>query len=222
MKAIDETGNRYGRLVVVGRVESDHKGQAMWECECECGSSHIARGALLRNGTVRSCGCLAKDTPPGNATHMMSRPGKKHNRLYRIWTGMKTRCSNNNDPSYPNYGGRGISVCDEWQEFQPFMEWALKNGYKKDLTIDRKNNDGHYEPENCRFITLGENQRNKTTNHRITYRGETKILEEWAKTLGVNSRTLQMRLSRGWRVEDAFTRPVRGAGERMTRRLVSV
>lgn len=131
-------------------------------------------------------------------------------RLYRIWNGMKQRCSNPNDPSYRIYGGRGIKVCDDWIKFVPFRDWALANGYEDTLTIDRINPDGNYEPSNCRWATKKEQAHNRRHQVLLTYHGETKPLFEWATILGIEYKILDNRIRyHGFTVERAFEQPVK-------------
>ena len=124
----------------------------------------------------------------------------KHNmhktRLYGIWCNIKERCYNSNNNQYHNYGGRGIKVCDEWQEFISFKEWALNNGYDDTLTLDRIDFNGGYEPNNCRWITIQAQQYNKRNNHLITYNGRTQTLTEWANERGIKRNTLDARINR--------------------------
>jgi hypothetical protein len=134
----------------------------------------------------------------------------KGTRLYRIWKTMKTRCFNKNFYKYPRYGGRGIIVCEEWKtNFVAFRDWALRNGYADNLTIDRIDNNGNYEPNNCQWITQSENSKKMQANHKgkviITYNGETHKLSDWARKLGINQSTLLHRLIRGWSVERTLT-----------------
>lgn len=132
-----------------------------------------------------------------------------HSRLNKIYNGMKDRCLNPCSPSYKNYGGRGISICQEWNNFHNFAEWAKNNGYQDDLTLDRIDVNGNYEPSNCRWITLKEQQNNRTNNHLITYDGETKTLQQWGEKLGIKWTTLYKRLQSGWSVERALKTPPR-------------
>lgn len=129
-------------------------------------------------------------------------------RLRGVWQNMRQRCLNPNNRQYRDYGGRGITICDEWRDDYPcFREWALKSGYKQGLTIDRINNDGGYSPQNCRWATFKEQNRNKRTNLNITLNGETKCLIEWVEMFGLNYPLVQVRLKKGWPVERALTEP---------------
>ena len=133
-------------------------------------------------------------------------------RLYRVWNGMKDRCLNPNSKDYRHYGGRGITICDEWKEPTAFFNWALENGYREDLTIDRIDNDKGYCPNNCRWITNSEQQRNRGFNQNIEYKGETKCVSEWSRKTGIARQTIQNRLESGWDVYDALTKPPMNKG----------
>lgn len=131
--------------------------------------------------------------------------GMSHSRLHHIWNSMKQRCENPKAISYKYYGAKGVSVCEEWQEFKPFCEWAMANGYRDDLTIDRINNDGNYCPENCRWATNKEQQNRTSYNRQYTYNGETLNITQWAEKAGISRNMLYKRLSRGWSIEKALT-----------------
>lgn len=135
--------------------------------------------------------------------------GETKTRLFKIWCSMHERCERKNHTHYKSYGGRGICVCDEWSEYIPFATWARANGYSDQLTIDRINNDGNYEPSNCRWVTMKEQQRNKRTNRVITYKGKKYTLTELAEYAGLKKTTLRERLNNGWSVDDAVEKPVR-------------
>ena len=130
-------------------------------------------------------------------------------RLYRIWKNMRNRCSNENIPNYERYGGRGITVCEEWQRFEPFYEWAMANGYGDDLSIDRIDNDGNYEPSNCQWANRTEQARNRRSNEFITYNGTTKHISDWDKDIGAQkSGRVRARINAGWSIEAAVTTPL--------------
>ena len=170
MKALDLTGQRFGRLTAIEKV-GKQGGHIMWLCQCECGNTTIVQGTVLKNGRTKSCGCLW-DEAIASFNHSerrkettrkaKSKHGMKGTRLYRIWQGMKSRCGNPNIPCYPYYGGRGITVCDEWKNsFEAFRDWALSHGYSDELTIDRMDVNGNYEPSNCRWASMAEQNKNK-------------------------------------------------------------
>lgn len=137
----------------------------------------------------------------------MYKHGGYGSRLYEVWRTMKKRCNNPKNSQYHLYGGRGITVCEEWQKFEPFYEWAMSNGYRDDLTIDRIDSNGNYEPLNCRWATWKEQQNNRRNNHLITYNGETKTLKQWSEKIGISWFTLYERLKRGWSVEKVLSTP---------------
>ena len=141
--------------------------------------------------------------------------GKQPSRLYRIWSNMKNRCTNPNADNYLFYGGRGIKVCDEWRDdFIPFRDWAIANGYTDKLTLDRIDNDGNYEPSNCRWETHLHQCNNTRRNHLLTFQGETHTISEWARIVGMRPDTLERRINhRGWSVEKALTTRVRRCGK---------
>ena len=154
---IDISGKRFGRLIAIKPVQNSKNGDAKWKCKCDCGNETNVKYQHLKSGEIKSCGCW-KEAPK---KHGMTTKGERP-RIYGIWVGMKQRCTNPNVEKYPRYGGRGIKVCPEWEEdFQAFYEWAIANGYQDNLTIDRIDNDGNYEPSNCQWITSEENTRKR-------------------------------------------------------------
>lgn len=132
-------------------------------------------------------------------------------RLYNIWNGMIGRCTRESYPSYKNYGGKGIRVCEEWiNSFDAFREWALSHGYADNLTIDRIDSKADYSPDNCKWSSMKEQQNNKMNNHLVTFEGVTKTVAQWAEVLGIKQHTLYTRLKRNWSAEKALTTPARG------------
>lgn len=191
----DLTGQKFGKLTVVSLYES-RGGHVYWNCLCDCGSGKIVRGSHLTSNHTASCGCGGK-----HKTH-----GDTRSRLYRTWCNMRQRCHNKNVKCYPLYGGRGITVCDEWRnDFEAFRCWALSNGYQDNLTIDRKDNNGSYSPNNCRWATHKDQANNTRKTRFLTYNGETHSVSEWARLLGIKQSTLNMRLNKyNWSVEEAL------------------
>lgn len=178
----------------------------LWLCKCDCGNEKVVAVDKLHSGNTKSCGCLQREVHRKcRMTH-----GKSDTKLYLVWREMITRTENQNAERYGIYGGRGISICGEWHnDFQLFYDWAIQNGYKEGLTIDRIDVNGNYEPDNCRWITPYEQSRNLRKNVRITYSGKTMILKDWAKEIGIDYHTLWQRIRKsGWTVEEAFETPV--------------
>lgn len=198
------TGFRSGRLTVVERAESIN-GKATWRCKCDCGKEIVTRGYSLRNGDAKSCGCWHEEVlAKGNFVH-----GESRSRIYGIWNTMKSRCNNPNSRKFYRYGKREITVCEEWQKFEPFYEWAVANGYSDDLSIDRIDNDGNYCPENCRWATRREQMNNTSKTIYLSYNGETHPLSEWSEITGIPRVALWKRIrQRGWSVERALTTPL--------------
>lgn len=203
-KVIDLTGKKYGRLTVIKHVGKDKHNNAIWECKCACGNIINIRGATLRTGRAKSCGCLHKEMTKqlakNNITHNMS-----NTRLYRVWQNIKSRCYYKQNNRYKYYGGRGIKVCDEWlNNFKSFYDWSISNGYQDNLTIDRINVNSNYEPNNCRWVNQKTQQRNKRNNKTYTVNGETLCLSEWCEKLNLNYNTVSTRLHRNYTIEKAL------------------
>lgn len=157
MKLIDLTDQKYGRLTVIRRGETVNK-RTMWVCSCECGRETVVEAHNLKTGHTSSCGCVQREkTSKANMTH-----GMRKTRLYRIWVCMRNRCYQRSYHAFEHYGGRGIEVCDEWlSDFKTFYDWAMTHGYREDLSIDRIDSNGNYCPENCRWATMAEQNKNK-------------------------------------------------------------
>ena len=202
MRIIDLSGRRFGRLVVQTRTISlNHK--ATWICLCDCGNTHTVRSGTLLKGEVRSCGCFQRETRGQHRrTHGASRTS-----VYRTWTVAKGRCYNPTDPHYDRYGARGIQMCDAWrQSFQAFF--AAVGPRPPHTSLDRINNDGHYEPGNVRWATAKQQGRNQTRTVRVVHQGEALTIGEWAERTGLHASLLYYRIRQaGWTVAEALTTP---------------
>lgn len=203
----DLTGQRFGRLTVIG-VDDRNTKKTYFYCQCDCGNVKSVRADSLMCGAIRSCGCMKKEQDrinlEANHSHKMSKT-----RPYDIWQNMKGRCYNPHNPRYDRYGGRGITVCDEWKEdFNAFYEWSVQNGYSDDLTIDRIDNDKGYSPDNCRWATQEEQARNRESNIKITIGNATKTLTEWCEIFELDYKKIIMRYRRNnYRgIDDLFNR----------------
>lgn len=198
----DLTGQRFGKWFVINRAESDKFGHAQWLCRCDCGNEKIVNSTSLKSGRSKNCGCITKER--------LTKHNKFNTRLYRILHGMKGRCYNSKNDNFKNYGGRGITICQEWlDDFMNFYNWAINNGYSDELSIDRINNDGNYEPSNCRWADVKTQSRNTSRTNLITFNNETMCLRDWAKKLNINESTLNNRIRKGWNIEKALTTPVK-------------
>lgn len=177
----DLTGMKFGRLTVLREDGRSNDGHVKWLCQCECGNTVSVISRDLRGGQ-QSCGCYrAIKSRETHRTH-----GKSNTRLYRIWRGMRSRCRDGKSPGYKNYGGRGIRICDEWyDDFQTFYLWANSNGYRDNLSIDRINVNGHYEPSNCRWATQKQQANNTRVNVYLTHNGKVQTMRMWADELGI-------------------------------------
>ena len=205
-KLIDITGHRFGNLTVIGQGERTKNGRIRWSCLCDCGNKTLTFAYDLKNGKVVSCGCYHRESlTVRNTTH-----GGSNTRLFRVWCGMRERCSTPSCKAYANYGGRGISVCDEWNDYAVFYKWAVSTGYEDGLSIDRIDSNGNYCPENCRWATSTEQANNTRRNVKIAYKGVSHTISEWSKIFGIKYTTLYMRLQRGMSIEKAFRNPTKG------------
>lgn len=166
---IDMIGKRFGRLTVLSRALNDHRGEARWNCLCDCGNRTVVLGSHLRKGNTVSCGCYARELTSartkGNPIRGNTRHGGSKTRLYGIWTNMKTRCLNQKNRAYKWYGAVGVTICEGWMQFEKFKEWAVSSGYCDDLTIERINPFGNYEPSNCKWIPKSEQRKNQRRSY---------------------------------------------------------
>ena len=185
----DLSGKRYGKLVVLNLDENQENGKdKRWICRCDCGNEAEVQGRFLRKGLIVSCGCYHKE----KAEFINKKHGKSRTRIYNILCTMKNRCYLQSDEKYPEYGGRGIKICDEWMGehgFESFIKWAEENGYKQNLTIERIDVDGNYEPSNCRWATPKEQMQNTRRSRYVKYDGEIYSISELADKLNITYMT---------------------------------
>lgn len=217
-KLIDLTGKRFGRLKVIEKCGVAKSGHALWLCECDCGNHHKITSNQLHSGS-KSCGCLQRERASEAAKQRTGQPcskrfaiGHEHYRLHQCYKDMLNRCYNINNKNYKNYGSRDIKVCDEWShDFYAFRDWALENGYADNLTLDRIDVNGNYEPYNCRWVTVKVQNNNRSNNRIVSYKGETMTLHELSEKYDVAYKTLWARVNSGWSVSDAVETPIRRA-----------
>lgn len=195
--AKDISGQTFGRLTVLRAVGRDQKRNIIWLCQCRCGNVAKNQGYRLKSGNTTSCGCAQREHC---TTHKQS-----GSRTYGSWVAMRRRCSNPDDVSFHNYAGRGITICARWNRFENFLEDLGERPPGK--TLERINNDGNYEPGNCRWATQAEQCRNTRQNHYLTYKGETLLISDWAKRLGVKTYVLCHRVAMGWSDERVIGQP---------------
>ena len=191
-KTVDLAGKQFGELQVVKRAENSKNNKAQWLCRCKCEAETIVRADHLKSGAIKSCGC------DKNIKHGMSKT-----RLYYIWNGMIQRCNFPHRKDYPCYGAKGISVCEAWKnDFMAFREWALSHGYAENLTIDRKDGNGNYEPSNCRWTDIKEQAFNRNPTRQYEYMGETLCIRDLAKKLDLPFTTAYRKLNEGLSAEE--------------------
>lgn len=198
---LDLAGQTFGKLRVLARGER-LGGRIAWKCVCVCGREKLVRAGHLRNGSIVSCGqrgCKVGDS---------RKHGFKGTATYNAWINMRARCRDHTQAGYANYGGRGISVCERWERFENFL--ADMGERPEGLSIDRINNDGNYEPSNCRWATRTVQNNNRSVTVFLTLGERTMLLSEWAEELGVPYDTLKRRRLDGWSDERVLTQPVRG------------
>lgn len=190
--AYDLTGKKFNRLTVMRLTDERRNSQRVWECLCTCGRRCYVRSHTLVSGEAKSCGCIFKER---NFKHGYS--NIFNGRLQRIHNGILTRCYNPNHHSYQNYGARGIAVCDEWKSLENFANWALANGYEDNLSLDRINSSGNYEPSNCRWATRREQANNTRKNRFIEVDGVVMTIANAARKFGIKPATLLYRINKG-------------------------
>ena len=193
------TGRKFGRWTVLRFDHKNEKRMAFWLCKCDCGKEKVVSGNSLTLGRSLSCGCYSRELNSQN--HQLTKD-KSRTKIYHCWSNMKKRCYNPKSAMYSRYGARGITVCEEWlNDFNAFYEWAISNGHKDNLSIDRIDLNGNYEPSNCRWATKYEQANNKSINHFIEYKGEKMSLAEWSRKLNVNYDFLKHKVARGYTLE---------------------
>jgi hypothetical protein len=205
-KMIDWTGQKIGRLTVVSVDSKDIHGHYKWKCVCECGNEVIVFSDNLKKGHTQSCGCIHSEvTSKIKTTHGL----RNSSPIYNVWCSMKQRCNDKNCKSYPNYGGRGISICERWNDFKNFSDDMFPT-YKKSLTIDRINVNGNYEPNNCRWATQKTQMNNTRRNVFIEYNGEIDTVTNICNKYSINYTTIQSRVRNlGYSYEKAFSIPTK-------------
>lgn len=195
-------GKRFGKLLVVEKSTQRVGNRISFLCKCDCGREKIVSGHNLTQGNVSSCGCYLKESRQKHRLYGC--------RIYHIWAAMVQRCTNPKSISYPNYGARGIAVCDEWRnDFQAFYDWAMANGYSDDLTIDRIDNNKDYSPDNCRWADMKTQANNTRRNSYFDYRGERLTMAELCRKYHINHSTLWSRLQSGMSISEAIEKPIR-------------
>jgi hypothetical protein len=202
MKRIDRTGETYGRLTVIEHVPNAPGAKdtnARWLCRCVCGTTKVVYGQDLKKGKVVSCGCWNQEK--------RTKHGMSHTHVHKVWIAMRDRCRNPNNLAFKNYGGRGIKVCDRWDSFSDFL--ADMGDRPEGFDLDRIDNNGNYEPSNCRWLSRQKNLNNKRTNRFLELRGETHTIAEWSRITGLSWLTIRQRLRYGWTVERTLTEPLK-------------
>lgn len=190
-------GSSFNRLTIIN-VISGNKVTAL----CSCGNTKVLNVCHIRTGRVKSCGCLQRD----NLSKRLTTHNLSNHPLYTVWINMKSRCYKENNDRYKRYGGRGITVCDSWFDFHNFYSWAIANGWELGLTIERKELNNNYTPDNCTWIKKEVQQKNTSRSRLITFDNRTMTITDWAQTLGIKTQTLFARINNyGWSIEKSFT-----------------
>lgn len=195
----DYTGLRFGRLTVLKRAsKKGSHGESYWECQCDCGNKKTVAMSALNHGYTKSCGCLRRE--------LLQNDRYKDKHLYQAWQDMKQRCHNPNNVFYYRYGERGIKVCKEWLSgYNVFYKWATNNGYQQGLQIDRIDNNGNYEPSNCRWVSPKQNTDNRNITRMLTYNGKTQTIADWSRETGIPITTIRNRIAKGASGDELFS-----------------
>lgn len=217
MKLNDITGKKFGRLKVIKRMPNSKWNETRWLCQCDCGKQIVSTYGKLAYNHTTSCGCYSKELLIKNRTKHHLR---KH-KLYYIWSGAKQRCTNKKSKFFKDYGGRGIKVCEEWNNeengFLNFYNWAIENGYTENgdyrqYTLDRIDVNGNYEPDNCRWVSQKIQNNNRRSNRIIEYNGEKHTITEWCQIKNITRSTFYHRIARGWSLEKTLITPQKNKG----------
>lgn len=199
----DLTNKTFGYLTVLQLSEDQGNGKkpiVKWSCLCKCGKVITVKSDSLISGHTVSCGCK-------KITHGFA----NKERLYNTWKCMRQRCNNPNNKSYPNYGGKGVKICEEWNDYSIFRSWALNNGYTDELSIDRINSNGNYEPSNCRWANDKVQMNNQTRNRKILFEGKEYTMSQLAEKFGLSYSAMQHRIERGWSMKRIANQKMRGS-----------
>lgn len=190
MKIKNLINQKFNKLLVLEKCDSKNN-RVMWKCRCDCGNITFLSTYCLTSNHTKSCGCIKGK----NFCKIRQHHNLTKTKIYSIWKDIKKRCNNPNFKYYKNYGGRGITICDEWKnDFMSFYTWSMQNGYNENLSIDRINNDGNYEPSNCRWTDRITQANNKRNNHFLTFNGKTLTISQWSRELNIPKSTIEYRL----------------------------
>lgn len=210
---INHLGKLYGRLLVIDfshRVKYTGGSRMFWKCRCKCGKETIVLSTHLTSGHTTSCGCYHKERIRiANETHGMTSKGTEFEGEFSCWRSIKTRCLNKRNKNYPRYGGRGIKICDRWLGENGFPNFVSDMGRRPslDFSVGRKDNDGNYEPDNCRWETDLEQGQNTSRTKLLTHNGKTQCMSEWCRELGLSDSGIHVRLANGWTLDRALSTP---------------
>lgn len=203
-------GNRYGKLIVIEKTEERKNNKVVWKCRCDCGNITYSVKSQLDSGYKKSCGCLREDNkfkvfnvPVNKKPILINNINIYNTRLYKIYRGIKDRCYNSNNKSYKYYGSKGIKLCDNWKDyFEEFYKWSLNNGYSDELTIDRIDNNGSYEPNNCRWVSQKVQCNNKSNNAYVKYKGQKYTYSEFEYKFKIPQKNISKLIKRGYKIEE--------------------